>query len=194
MTTLSADQQDKLVRYLKKTAADLEDARTRLRAREERDTEPLAVVGMSCRFPGADSPDELWDLIAAGRDAITGFPTDRGWDLERLYDPDPDRLGTSYARAGGFVPGATTFDADFFGISPREALSMDPQQRMLLELAWEALEDAAIPPASLRGSDTGVYCGVGPSDYAALPAGAVPQIEGLRLTGGTTSVVSGRIS
>jgi acyl transferase domain-containing protein/NADP-dependent 3-hydroxy acid dehydrogenase YdfG len=194
MTALTTDQQDKLVRYLKQTAAELNAAQTRLREIDERVTEPLAVVGMSCRYAGANSPDELWDLVAEGRDAISGLPTDRGWDLERLYDPDPDRLGTTYTRAGGFVAGATTFDADFFGISPREALSMDPQQRLLLELAWEALEDAGITPTSLRGSDTGVYCGVGPSDYAPIPAGGAPQIEGLRLTGGTTSVVSGRIS
>ncbi|WP_417281761.1 type I polyketide synthase [Actinokineospora guangxiensis] len=191
---MDADQQEKLLRYLKRTAVELNDARARLRELEERASEPLAVVGMSCRLPGADSPAELWDMVAEGRDAISGFPDDRGWDLERLYDPDPDNLGTSYARAGGFVRGATGFDADFFGISPREALSMDPQQRVLLELAWEALENAGIDPTSLRGTDTGVYVGVGPSDYAQIPAGAAPQIEGLRLTGGTTSVVSGRVS
>ncbi|WP_369183246.1 type I polyketide synthase [Streptomyces sp. Y1] len=194
MTTETDEQQEKLLRYLKKSVIELNETRALLRETEERATEPLAVVGMSCRYAGADSPDELWDVVAEGRDAISGFPLDRGWNLERLYDPDPDRLGASYTRAGGFVPSATAFDADFFGISPREALSMDPQQRLLLELSWEAFEDAGIDPASLRGSDTGVYTGVGPSDYAAVPAGAAPQIEGLRLTGGTTSVVSGRVA
>uniref|UniRef100_UPI003D7340A5 type I polyketide synthase n=1 Tax=Streptomyces cucumeris TaxID=2962890 RepID=UPI003D7340A5 len=189
------EQHEKLVRYLKKMAVDLGDARDRLREFEDRATEPLAIVGMSCRYPGGvTSPEELWELVAEGRDAVSDMPTDRGWDLERLYDPDPDQLGTSYSRLGGFIDGATDFDADFFGISPREATSMDPQQRLLLEAAWEAFENAGIDPTSLRGSDTGVYCGVGSSDYAVGPAGSLPQIEGLRLTGSTSSVVSGRIS
>ncbi|WP_405162985.1 SDR family NAD(P)-dependent oxidoreductase [Nocardia sp. NBC_01499] len=196
MSTDSADpKQEKLVRYLKKVAVDLNETRTRLRELEDRASEPLAIVGMSCRYPGGvNSPDELWELVAAGRDGISGFPTDRGWDLAGLYDADPNRLGTSYATQGGFVDGVGEFDADFFGISPREAVSMDPQQRLLLEAAWEAFEHAGIDPNSLRGSDTGVFCGVGPSDYAAMPAGSLPQIEGFRLTGGTTSVVSGRVS
>src|SRR5206468_11286829 len=135
------------------------------------------------RFPGGvRTPEDMWDLVAAGTDALSEFPDDRGWDLESLYDPDSNKPGKSYTRVGGFLDRAGDFDAGFFGISPREALAMDPQQRLLLEAAWEALENSGIDPASLRGSDTGVFCGTGPSDYAATALRALPETEGFRLT------------
>jgi acyl transferase domain-containing protein/NADPH:quinone reductase-like Zn-dependent oxidoreductase/NAD(P)-dependent dehydrogenase (short-subunit alcohol dehydrogenase family)/acyl carrier protein len=156
--------------------------------------EPIAIVGMSCRYPGGvRGPEDLWELVVRGADAVSDFPADRDWRLEQLYDPDPDHPRTSYTRHGGFIYDVAEFDAPFFSISPREARAMDPQQRLLLEGTWEALEHAAIVPDTLHGTETGVFAGVTASAYG-ICLSIPPELEGHLLSGTTTSVASGRVA
>ena len=185
------DQLQHATEALRKALVQVERLKRTNRALLERSNEPIAIVGMSCRFPGGvDSPEGLWQMVADGRDVMSEFPTDRGWDLAGLFDPDPDVPHKSYAHTGGFVDGVADFDPAFFGIAPSEALAMDPQHRMLLELAWEALERAGIDPTGLRGSATGVFAGLIVQGYGML----AEEVEGYRLTGMTSSVASGRVS
>ncbi len=173
--------EDKLRDYLRRVTAELQVTRQRLRAAENRAAEPVAIVGMACHYPGGvDSPEDLWSMVAEGRDGITGFPRDRGWDVDALYHPDPDHPGTSTVRDGGFLHDAAAFDAAFFGISPKEAAYTDPQQRLILQTSWEAVERAGIDPVTLRDTRTGVYVGAMHHDYHGAQGGG--------------SVVSGRVA
>ncbi|WP_143659635.1 beta-ketoacyl synthase N-terminal-like domain-containing protein, partial [Streptomyces sp. MP131-18] len=158
--------------------------------------EPIAIVGMGCRFPGdVNGPDQFWDLLVAGTDAVGGFPTDRGWDaFEEEFGGEAVRAGEAYTRQGGFLYDVADFDAAFFGISPREAMAMDPQQRLLLETSWEAIERAGLAPSSLHGSATGVFIGANHSGYTSVLPNDDQSLDGYRLTGNVTAVHSGRIS
>nr|WP_103336602.1 type I polyketide synthase [Amycolatopsis sp. CA-126428] len=180
---------EKVVEALRKSVAEVGTLKKRVNA----SSEPIAIVGMACRLPGGvTGPDDLWRLVAEGGDAVSGFPADRGWDLENLFDPDPDHAGTSYTGKGGFLHDAALFDPGFFGISPREALAMDPQQRLLLEASWEAVEGVGLDPASLQSTDVGVFTGVGGSGYGGGLAG--PEMQSFAGTGLASSVASGRVS
>ncbi|UJW29896.1 SDR family NAD(P)-dependent oxidoreductase [Saccharothrix sp. AJ9571] len=188
-------EEEKLVDYLKRVTVDLHQTRSRAAELEAAAREPIAIVGMGCRFPGGvRSPEDLWRLVSDGVDAISPFPEDRGWDVRNLFDPDRTRYGKSYVREGGFVHDAADFDAGFFGISPREAVTMDPQQRLLLETAWETFERAGIAPSAVHGGSVGVFAGMAYHDYAMRLNKVADEYEGYLGAGSAGSIASGRIS
>ncbi|HEV7650217.1 MAG TPA: alpha/beta fold hydrolase [Actinophytocola sp.] len=186
---------EKTLHYLRRVTTELQTTRQRLRRLEDAAHEPIAIVGLACRYPGgASSPDRLWDLLASGGDGVSDLPADRGWDLDGLFDPDPDRPGTFYCRGGGFLDGAGEFDAGFFGVSPREALAMDPQHRLLLHGAWETIEHAGIDPTTLHGTQTGVFAGLMYQDYSWLAQAHPESLGGHWGIGTAGSVASGRVA
>lgn len=196
MDTGSPTHEEKLRSYLRKVTAELAEARQRLEREDRLRSEPIAIVGMACRYPGgADSPEALWELVRARVDATGDFPTDRGWDVDGLYDPNPEALGKSYTRRGGFLYDYAGFDADFFGMSPRNALATDPQHRLFLETCWEVFERAGIDPGAVAGSNTGVFAGLMYNDYSQRFIGRAPStLEGTLHVSNAGSVLSGRVA
>jgi acyl transferase domain-containing protein len=180
---------------LKRALLALDDMKARLDAMERSKNEPIAVVGLGCRFPGANDPGAFWTLLRDGVDAVTEVPKDR-WDADAYYNPDPNVQGTAYGRWGGFIQNVDRFDPQFFGIAPREAAGIDPQQRLLLEVTWEALEHASLSPEQLAGSATGVFVGICSIDYAALQLNMYDfsRIDAYSMSGNAHSIAAGRLS
>ncbi|RBM16059.1 type I polyketide synthase, partial [Streptomyces sp. PT12] len=195
MSNVPQQNEQKLLDYLRRVTVDLKRTQAELQTLQEREREPIAIVGMACRYPGdVHSPEDLWRALTDGADLVSSFPDDRGWDLGTLYDADPDAEGKTYVEAGGFLGGIAQFDPTLFGISPREALMMDPQQRLTLELTWEIFERAGIDPQSVHGRDIGTFVGANPLDYHRAVADTAMGAEGHLVTGSSAAVVSGRIA